>query len=295
MIIYHVRVKCASAIKDPLLDDDVNTKNCCCCCHSKGEKECCSRCGHCCLGYESNPNRKRINNSCCCNNCCACCIDCCVDCCGDKLTTLPEGVTDADIVYLTPTHRIIYQPDPNAPVTMSGDNAPAESLEGLAGVGALSGRHYVGEQFFLMNRPAVFYSDLNHPAVGVRVPSDVARRQDATVHRPHGHPQPADALQLHHGARDPHQQRATECGAERAAKPDSAACDSPPASERGTPVCNYRRTALHHANYQLVSLLTNTTDHRVLDSQTLNASSKGKHDRDDSQVPVFPCLDAGSG
>lgn len=146
-----------------------------------------------------------------------------------------------------------------------------------------------------MNRPAVFYSDLNHPAVGVRVPSDVARRQDATVHRPHGHPQPADALQLHHGARDPHQQRATECGAERAAKPDSAACDSPPASERGTPVCNYRRTALHHANYQLVSLLTNTTDHRVLDSQTLNASSKGKHDRDDSQVPVFPCLDAGSG
>ena len=66
-----------------------------------------------------------------------------MDCCGDKLTTLPEGVTDADIVYLTPTHRIIYQPDPNAPVTMSGDNAPAESLEGLAGVGALSGRHYV--------------------------------------------------------------------------------------------------------------------------------------------------------
>ena len=146
MIIYRVRVKRASTIEDPLLDDDMNTKNCCCCCHSKGEKECCSRCGHCCLGYESNPNRKRVNNSCCCDNCCACCIDCCVDCCGDKLKTLPEGVTDADIVYLTPTHRIIYQPDPNAPVTMSGDNATAESLEGIAGVGALSGRHYVYEE-----------------------------------------------------------------------------------------------------------------------------------------------------
>lgn len=66
-----------------------------------------------------------------------------MDCCGDKLKTLPEGVSEADIVYASPNHRIIYQPDPNAPVTMTTHTSTTESLEGLAGVGALGNRHYV--------------------------------------------------------------------------------------------------------------------------------------------------------
>ncbi|KNB43634.1 hypothetical protein JH06_4115 [Blastocystis sp. subtype 4] len=72
------------------------------------------------------------------------------------VVVFPEGVTEADIVYASPSHRIIYQPDPNAPVTMSNHPPTSESFEGLAGVGTLGNRHYV---------PAVFYSDLNNTAV----------------------------------------------------------------------------------------------------------------------------------
>ena len=99
------------------------------------------------MGGELDFQRKRVNNSCCCNGCCPCCIDCCVDCCGDKLMVLPEGVTERDIMYISPTHRVIYYPDPNAPAVMStNSHSPGveeSSMEGLAGVGNANQRHYM--------------------------------------------------------------------------------------------------------------------------------------------------------
>lgn len=127
--------------EEPLIEDE--GKKCCCCCHSHSERECCSRCNRCCIGYEVDPSRERINNSCCCDHCCSCCIDCCIDCCGEKKVDLPEGLSDNDIVLVNNHHRVIYTPDPNAPVTMANNNQNI-NLSGLAGVGSFQNeRHFL--------------------------------------------------------------------------------------------------------------------------------------------------------
>lgn len=137
MIVEHCRrrVKASS----PLLDEN-EINSCCCCCHTQNGRECCGRCHHCCLGKELDSSRRRVNNSCCCDNCCPCCIDCCIDCCGDKNVPLPEGITVNDIVMVGPRHRVIYMPDPNAPVTLS--NTQTVPISELAGVGSAD-RHFV--------------------------------------------------------------------------------------------------------------------------------------------------------
>ena len=119
-------------------------KNCCCCCHTYRDRECCSRCGHCCTGYELDPTRQRINNSCCCDGCCSCCIDCCIDCCGERPVILPENISQADIVVMGPHHHVIYMPNPSAPATLSSTPTPVETMAGMTGVGAFQGgRHFV--------------------------------------------------------------------------------------------------------------------------------------------------------
>ena len=138
MIIYHVRLRRANRQQEPFLEDITMDSTCCCGCHRRHGKPCCPRCHRCCMGGELDYHRQRVNNSCCCNGCCPCCIDCCVDCCGDKLRVLPEGVTEHDIVYISPSHRVIYSPDPNAPagVSLNHSSSPiGESFAGLNGVG----------------------------------------------------------------------------------------------------------------------------------------------------------------
>lgn len=127
---------------EPLLEEE--GKSCCCCCHTRGEKECCSNCHRCCIDYDVDPNRERINNSCCCNGCCTCCVDCCISCCGEKNIDLPEGIAPNDIVTVNPHHHIIYVPDPNAPVTMSNTATTSEPIPRMAGVGSFQNeRHFV--------------------------------------------------------------------------------------------------------------------------------------------------------
>ena len=125
---------------------------CCPCCGSSGssgdvagspQRECCGRCHRCCLGRELDTQRQRINNSCCCDGCCPCCIDCCIDCCGEQAVALPENLADSDVVLVAPNHRVIYAPDPDAPVTLSNDQ-PVPIAE-LAGVGSAD-RHFVYQQ-----------------------------------------------------------------------------------------------------------------------------------------------------
>lgn len=122
---------------------------CCPCCGSSGDvagspqRECCGRCHRCCLGRELDTQRQRINNSCCCDGCCPCCIDCCIDCCGEQAVALPENLADSDVVLVAPNHRVIYAPDPDAPVTLSNDQ-PVPIAE-LAGVGSAD-RHFVYQQ-----------------------------------------------------------------------------------------------------------------------------------------------------
>ena len=157
MIVYNIRLRKANRQLEPLLDD-ISTENTCCCgCHRKHGKLCCPRCHHCCMGGELDEHRKRVNNSCCCNGCCPCCIDCCVDCCGDKLGDLPEGVTEQDIVYASPSHRVIYYPDPNAPAGIYMNHSTSSMEESFAGLNG------VGQSLFRTTHPAtVVRNDQNN-------------------------------------------------------------------------------------------------------------------------------------
>lgn len=92
------------------------------------------------MGRELDTQRQRINNSCCCDGCCPCCIDCCIDCCGEQAVALPEDLAESDVVLVAPNHRVIYAPDPDAPVTLS--NEPSVPMAELAGVGSAD-RHFV--------------------------------------------------------------------------------------------------------------------------------------------------------
>lgn len=165
LLVRSCRQRRMKKLSEPLLEED---KSCCKCCHTKGEKECCGRCHRCCLDYDVDPTRERINNSCCCNGCCSCCVDCCISCCGEKNVELPDGITANDIVMANPHHHIIYVPDPNAPVTMSNVAASPNTLSHMAGVGSLqNSRHFLYElQLHLTPSPAVFYSDLQNTTVG---------------------------------------------------------------------------------------------------------------------------------
>ena len=123
-----------------------------CCCQSEiGQEDCCHCCELCCTGYEVDPNRKRFNNSVCCDGCCNCCIDCCIECCGEANRPLPPGVTENDVVYITGNHRVVYMPySQNVPMTPLLVNSdipvaiPASQVQPIE------------------YQPVVFYSDMNN-------------------------------------------------------------------------------------------------------------------------------------
>lgn len=134
-------------------EENLFEENRCCCCRKQQRKECCSRCNHCCIGYEVDKSRDRINNSCCCDCCCSCCIDCCIDCCGEVKVDLPPNLTDNDIVVINDHHRVIYAPDPNAPITMSSANSINLSFHEFSGVSSLpvqDNRHFVYVWYFII-------------------------------------------------------------------------------------------------------------------------------------------------
>lgn len=81
-----------------------------CCCDSNPESpDCCSCCNSCCQYLPINLQRRRFNNSICCDGCCNCCIDCCIECAGERIKSLPPGLSQNDIVFIA-NHRVIYYP-----------------------------------------------------------------------------------------------------------------------------------------------------------------------------------------